>query len=166
MVFIHAHVGSMGRMNDAPILTNSGLDHILSALPEDFMILGGSDYPHKVNLMRPYKDNGHLTRRQSNLNTTLGASRSVVERAFAQLIGKFQCLKHLDMDNLNMIPMFVMAACVVHNVIFRSKQSLVLRAEELEDPGLARREPDVTRAPSAAKAKRGAIASLLHPTLT
>ncbi|CAN7939345.1 unnamed protein product [Ixodes hexagonus] len=89
MVFTHTHVGSPGRRNNARILTNSGLDDIRSALPEDFHILGDSAYPLKVNLMRPYKDNGHLTRRQSHFNTTLGASRSVVERAFAQLKGKF-----------------------------------------------------------------------------
>ncbi|KAG0420411.1 hypothetical protein HPB47_003514 [Ixodes persulcatus] len=139
MVFTHVHVGSPGRMNDARILTNSDLDDILSALPEDLYILGDSAYPLRVNLMSPYKDNGHLTRRQSHFNTTLGASRSVIERAFAQLKGKFRRLKHLDMDNLNM---------------------------ELEDPCLVRREPDVTRAPSAAKAKRDAIASLLHPACT
>ncbi|CAN7952086.1 unnamed protein product, partial [Ixodes pacificus] len=134
MVFTHVHVGSPGRMNDARILTNSGLDDTLSALPEDLHILGDSAYPLRVNLMRPYKDNGHLTRRQSHFNTTLGASRSVIERAFAQLKGKFRRLKHLDMDNLNMVPMFVMAACVLHNVILTSAQPFVLRTEELEDP--------------------------------
>ncbi|CAN7977091.1 unnamed protein product, partial [Ixodes persulcatus] len=122
MMFTHMHVGSPVRMNDARIFTNSGWDDILSALPEDLHILGDSAYPLKVNLMRPYKNNGHLTRRQSNFNTTLGASRSVVKRAFAQLKGKFRRLKHLDMDNLNMVPMFVMAACVVHNVILTSAQ--------------------------------------------
>ncbi|CAN7981366.1 unnamed protein product [Ixodes pacificus] len=81
--------GVPGPMNDARILTNSGLDDILSALPEDLHILGDSAYLLRVNLIRPYKDNGHLTRRQSHFNTTLGASRSVIERAFAQLKGKF-----------------------------------------------------------------------------
>ncbi|XP_029830989.2 protein ALP1-like [Ixodes scapularis] len=166
MVFTHVHVGSPGRMNDARILTNSGLDDILSALPEDLHILGDSAYPLGVNLMRPYKDNGHLTRRQSKFNTTLGASRSVIERAFAQLKGKFRRLKHLDMDNLNMVPMFVMAACVLHNVILTSAKPFVLCTEELEDPCLVRKQPDMTRAPSAAKAKRDAIASLLHPACT
>ncbi|CAN7980022.1 unnamed protein product, partial [Ixodes pacificus] len=122
MVFTRMHVGSPGRMNDARILTNSGLDDILSAPPEDSHILDDSACPLKVNLMRSYKDNGHLTRRKSHFNTSLGASRSMVERAFAQLKGKFRRLKHIDMDNLNMVLMFVMATCVVHNFILTSAQ--------------------------------------------
>ncbi|CAN8002919.1 unnamed protein product, partial [Ixodes pacificus] len=125
MVFTHVHVGSPGRLHDARIFANSGLDDSISSLSEEYHILGDSAYPLQVNLMRPYKDNGHLTERKSRFNVTLSAARSVVERAFAQLKGKFRRLKYLDLNSLRMNPTFVMAACVVHTNILTSAEPFV-----------------------------------------
>lgn len=164
MVFTHVHVGPPGgHMHNARIFSNSGLDDVISSLPEEFHILGNSAYPLQVNLMCPYTDNGQLTGRQRHFNVTLSAARAVVEQAFAQLKEKFRRLKYLDMDNTNMIPRFVMAACVVHNVILMSSQPFVVPTDELEDPLLARRDPSLSTSSTPAKAKRNAIAALLHP---
>lgn len=42
--------------------------------------------------------------------------RQVIERAFALLKGRFRRLKYLDMSRLDLIPFFIMAACVLHNI--------------------------------------------------
>lgn len=42
--------------------------------------------------------------------------RTVVERAFALLKGRFRRLKYLDMSLLALIPDVILACCVLHNI--------------------------------------------------
>lgn len=42
--------------------------------------------------------------------------RQVIERAFALLKGRFRRFKFLDMSRLDLIPCFIIAACVLHNI--------------------------------------------------
>ncbi|XP_048511013.1 protein ALP1-like isoform X2 [Athalia rosae] len=88
-------------------------------IPEGTHLVGDSAYPLHKYLMTPYKDNGHLTRRQKNYNYELSSKRVVIEQAFGRLKGRFRRLKYLDMALMNKIKTVVIAACVLHNMCIK-----------------------------------------------
>lgn len=53
---------------------------------------------------------------QKKFNTVLSSKRSVIERAFALLKGRFRRLKFLDMNVDEMIPHVIIACTVLHNI--------------------------------------------------
>ncbi|XP_039300679.1 putative nuclease HARBI1, partial [Nilaparvata lugens] len=56
--------------------------------PEHHLI-GDAAYRLTTYLLTPYRDTGHLTESQSNYNKKLSSVRSVIERSFGRLKGKF-----------------------------------------------------------------------------
>lgn len=164
MVFTHVHVGSPGRMHDARVFSISGLDAIIDNLPLSLHVLGDSAYSLRLGLMRPYRNNGHLSEEQVTFNETLSAARSVIERAFAQLKGKFRRLKYLDMEATEMMSKYVLASCVLHNIILQSKEPFVVDNVEIErDDDEPSGDDDQTHtADSRALEKQNAIANFLY----
>ena len=63
----------------------------------------------------PFRDNGHLTRRQRQLNTALSAVRQKVERSFSRLKGRWRELQYLGHLDLVMAVQITTATCVLHN---------------------------------------------------
>lgn len=57
-----------------------------------------------------------LFQNQNIFNRVISQKRQVIERAFALLKGRFRRLKFLDMSRLDLIPFFIMAAYVLHNI--------------------------------------------------
>lgn len=53
---------------------------------------------------------------QKNFNKEISSKRSVIERAFALLKGRFRRLKYLDMNKDEMIPYTIIACTVLHNI--------------------------------------------------
>lgn len=49
-------------------------------------------------------------------NNKLSKNRSAVERAFGLLKGRVRRLKYVDMMRTDLIPMFCIACCVLHNI--------------------------------------------------
>ncbi|XP_037571850.2 putative nuclease HARBI1 [Dermacentor silvarum] len=133
MAFTHVHAGSPERMHDAKVFSASSLDKLVQTLPANFHILGDSTYALSVGLMRPYRNNSHLSSQEIKFNERLGEARSVIERAFAQLKGKFRRLKYLDMKGTALIMKYVLASCVLHNIILMSKDSF--DCESMEEEG-------------------------------
>jgi DDE superfamily endonuclease len=82
----------------------------------DAHIIGDPAYPLRKNLLVAFKNNRRLTRREERYNKSLSAARSVIERAFSHLKGRFRRLKYLDMTRIERIPFVIMACCVLHNV--------------------------------------------------
>ncbi|TGZ54742.1 Uncharacterized protein DBV15_12188, partial [Temnothorax longispinosus] len=65
--------------------------------------------------MVPFKNNGHLTDAQINFNNYICPARVMVERAIGLLKGRFRSL----LDKLymrNLIPKYIIACCVLHNI--------------------------------------------------
>jgi len=60
--------------------------------------------------MTPFKDTGHLTVAQLRYNTKLSSIRSVIERAFGRLKGKFRRLKYLDIKDIDLGKKIIAAA--------------------------------------------------------
>lgn len=121
LMFIHCYAGEVGSVHDAKVLKNSEIwtymnEHAEDMFPNDSHLLGDKAYPIRPELMTPFKDNGHLTRSQTNFNYKLSATRSTIERAFGLLKKRFRCLKFLDVKRIDWIPKYIVACCVLHNI--------------------------------------------------
>lgn len=110
-------------MHDARVFRTSPLlEELIRAVPPILAnqhLLGDAAYPLLLFLMKPYRDNGHLNNSQMRFNTTMSTGRVVIEQAFGLLKGKFRRLKYLDMARVDMIPVMITAACVLHNFILQ-----------------------------------------------
>jgi len=77
-------------------------------------IIGDSAYPLSLQLMKPYRDNGHLTVRQRHFHRKLNSARVVIEHAFGILKSKFRRLRCLHMKKVKNISSAVTACCILH----------------------------------------------------
>lgn len=96
--FCHVSVGHPGSWHDSRAFRLSEVGRLLkedphSLVPEGMHIIGDSAYPLSLQLMKPYRDNGHLTVRQRRFNRKLNSARVVIEHAFGILKSKFRRLK-------------------------------------------------------------------------
>lgn len=58
-----------------------------------------------------------MTERQRNYNFCHASARMAVERAFGLLKGRFRSLLTvLAMDRIDLVPMHILACCVLHNI--------------------------------------------------
>lgn len=55
-----------------------------------YHLLGDSAYPFSTSLITPYRDNGHLSRRQKKFSTLHSSTTTVIERVFGCLKGKWR----------------------------------------------------------------------------
>ena len=91
------------------------LSRVISGVRVPPSIVGDSAYALSDWLMKPYTDNGNLTREQVNFNKILSVTRVVVENAYGRLNGRFRCIaKRLDL-NVETVCLVIAACCVLHN---------------------------------------------------
>lgn len=119
--FIDCFTGYPGSVGDYRIFRNSDIYRDVNRnfpafFPDDEFIIGDKAYPVLTWCIPPFRNNGRLTRNQKTFNRVISQKRQVIERAFALLKGRFRRLKFLDMSRLDLIPFFIMAACVLHNI--------------------------------------------------
>ena len=169
MVFTHVSAGWPGSMHDARIFRRSSLyDTISNETQGSYHLLGDSAYPLSDSLIVPYKDNGHLTEIQKNFNKQHSSSRTIIERCFALLKGKFRRLKFLDMSKLEFIPTVIVTACILHNHILlyglnTDDDDLILEPQEDASVEAAQIPTQEHPESSSGKVKRDALAaSLIH----
>ncbi|XP_066585635.1 putative nuclease HARBI1 [Prorops nasuta] len=129
--FIDCLIGRPGRAHDAAIFKSSAVYKKLTdvdnpLLPPNLHILGDSAYPLLLNLMTPFKDNGNLTSKQIQYNVKHASIRSVIERAYGLLKGKWRRLKYLDVNSVHMANSVIAAACILHNFLIVHKEMDVL----------------------------------------
>ncbi|XP_071651213.1 uncharacterized protein [Temnothorax longispinosus] len=99
--FIDVFIGYPGSVHDARVLKNSTIYADLRQLCGDnYILLGDSAYPCLSQLIVPYKDNGHLTRRQRTFNQKLSSSRVIIENAFGCLKQRFRQLYHFKLRDI------------------------------------------------------------------
>lgn len=125
--FINIFVGLPGRMHDARIFRCSNLYRQIRnveepLLPAQLHLIGDAAYPLLTNLMTPYRDTGHLTREQIIYNTKLSSIRSIIERTFGLLKGKFRRLLYLDISDFELGQKMIAAACVLHNFMIERRE--------------------------------------------
>lgn len=109
-------------MHDARVFRRSQLYERITneddpLIRPEYHIIGDSAYPLLQEVLTPFRDTGHLTERQSMFNVRFSSIRSIIERAFALLKGKWRRLKYLDMSDLDLLNKVIAAACVTHNLI-------------------------------------------------
>ncbi|XP_071582365.1 putative nuclease HARBI1, partial [Temnothorax nylanderi] len=121
MKFINVFTGICGSVHDARVWrlsdTKQMIDHDVERyFPQNTHLLGDSAYPLLQYMLIPYRDNGHLNNVQRNYNTKLSSTRITIERAFGMLKGRFRKLRYVYMFNTEMIPLLVLACCILHNI--------------------------------------------------
>ena len=102
--FLHVVAGWPGTVHDARILRISAVWNIcpLWCGPNNHL-LGDGAYPLQNWLLKPFRDNGHLTRIQRRFNYHLSSTCAAIERAFGLLKGRFRRLTFLDTKPLKQL---------------------------------------------------------------
>ncbi|XP_042575727.1 protein ANTAGONIST OF LIKE HETEROCHROMATIN PROTEIN 1-like [Cyprinus carpio] len=138
--FCHVSVGHPGSWHDSRAFRLSEVGRLLkedphSLVPEGMHIIGDSAYPLSLQLMKPYRDNGHLTVRQRRFNRKLNSARVVIEHAFGILKSKFRRLRCLHMKKVKNISSAVTACCILHNICLKSSDQIEedQQADVMED---------------------------------
>ena len=127
--FTDVYIGWPGRVHDARVFGNSTLYHKGmngSLFPEwkktiaqeeiPLVVLGDPAYPLLPWVMKPYVDNGHLSRDQRRFNYRLSRARVVVEDAYGRLKGRWRCLSKRNDTDISDLPNLIAACCVLHNL--------------------------------------------------
>lgn len=112
--------GHVGSVHDQRVFRLSEVNNYLEdpeKFPNNSHLVGDAAYTLHEHLLTPFRDNGHLTNKQKNFNFCHSSARIVIERAFALLKGRFRSLLSLlDMERVDLIPEFIIACCVLHNI--------------------------------------------------
>lgn len=179
-----------GRMHDARVFRNSPIFRKLNGnpplLPPHQHIIGDTAYPLMENLVKPYIDNGHLTRPQVLFNERLSGQRSIIERCFALLkgklssmkakllcfhnynifLGRLRRLKYLDMSLQEKIPDVVAVCCILHNFVLLHGDEAEIMHDEDDDQHVGQPLAEINRndnaQPNRGPVKRDQIASTLQ----
>ncbi|XP_030752551.1 putative nuclease HARBI1 isoform X2 [Sitophilus oryzae] len=134
MLFTDIYCGWPGSTHDSRMWKESPIYEKLKTnlLGEEFHLLGDTAYPLETFIMVPYKDNGHLTKKQKKFNQILSSTRVVIEQAFGRLKGIWRRLKFLNIQNLSYFKFIIIATCMLHNILIRENIDQVenLEAEE------------------------------------
>ncbi|XP_023226906.1 protein ANTAGONIST OF LIKE HETEROCHROMATIN PROTEIN 1-like, partial [Centruroides sculpturatus] len=96
-----------GSTHDARVFRISPLGQRLANdpnfIPSDYHLLGDSAYPCTVNLLTPFRDNGHLSPQEKHYNYVHSSTRVVIEQAFGILKAKFRRLKYIDKTRIDLV---------------------------------------------------------------
>ncbi|VDI37724.1 Hypothetical predicted protein [Mytilus galloprovincialis] len=96
MKISNCFAGFPGSVHDSRVLRQSDLwDEANMACGQNH-ILGDGAYPIKTWLMTPYRNTGNLTQIQKRYNAAHSATRSIIERVFAMLKGRFRRLRYIS----------------------------------------------------------------------
>jgi len=168
MRFTYVYADRAGSVHDARVLRVSSLgqDLVSSSFLQGgkYHLLGDSAYPLLPTVLVPYRDNGHLTHEQRRFNTIHSSARSMVERAFGRLKGKFRRLRGIDATCLQNALLLIEASFVLHNFILDHDEDSESYECEVGDDEVSCGHDDATAGSSlkqVAQAKRDQIASML-----
>jgi len=118
--FVHCYAGNVGSVHDQRVLRQSELYEYINDVtkcPNNPYLVGDAAYTLHEHIMVPYRDNEHLSQKQKNFNFCLSSARIAVERSIGLLKGRFRSLlTTLDMERVELIPKYIIACCVLHNI--------------------------------------------------
>ncbi len=132
-----AHDVHVFRLSDLWVPNRGHVDHIVSS--PTYHLLGDGVYPTKSYLLKPFRDDGSLTRRQHTFNRVHSSIRSVVQRGIGRLKGRFQSLQFLDVKSPEKAKKIIVTCCVLHNFAIRMKDVI---EEEAQDDNDGREVPE------------------------
>ncbi|KAK5922848.1 hypothetical protein CgunFtcFv8_020078 [Champsocephalus gunnari] len=117
------------------VLKNSTLYKEALYPPPGYFIVGDGGYPcivHPITVVTPYREplQGRV---QSRFNGCHAKARSIIERAFGILKGRWRCLLSKALEvNHTFVPAVVTACCVLHNLSITADMTQLLEEEEEE----------------------------------
>ena len=127
--FTDVVIGWPGRVHNARIFANSSLfrtcsnrsvstqfDRDINGVQVPLMLISDPAYPLLEWLMKPFQDNGLLSREQRQFNYRLSRARMVVKNAFGRLKGWWRCLLKRNDASITNIPTMVGACVTLHNI--------------------------------------------------
>lgn len=126
--FIHAFCGIPGSVHDMRAFRYSGLQNKCSPafFPPNTHLLADSAYTLQENVIVRYRDHGHLTVEQEYHNRIHSQIRSSVERTIWLLKCRWRVLlDKFPMKRLDLMPYYVIACCVLHNLALMTDNELV-----------------------------------------
>lgn len=145
--FTHCYIGNVGSVHDQRVFRLSEVHSYLedpTKFPNDSHLLGDAAYTINEHLLSPYRDNGHLSHRQKNFNFCHASARMAIERSFGLLKKRFRSLLTLlDMERIDLVPDFILACCILHNIC-------IMRGDEFTDIDyeiVTGTDPEVVRHP-------------------
>lgn len=116
----YCYAGQPGSIHDQRVFVLSEMaEHIFDdcKFPENSLIIGDAAYELRNRVMMPFRDNGHLTERQTNFNNCLSSSGICVERCFGLLKGRMRSLLDtLPMYKVPLMAEYIVACSVIHNI--------------------------------------------------
>lgn len=115
MTFSNCYCGWPGSVHDSRVLRNSDLWNEGLIACGEHHIIGDGAYPIKSWLLTPYRDNGNLTAQQKRYNYIHSSTRTVIERAFGLLKGRFRRLHFIEVKKLQTACGIMLACCILHN---------------------------------------------------
>jgi hypothetical protein len=120
LLFTSLYVGHVGCVHDSRVFRLSPVHNYLDNedyFPNDSHLVGDGAYTLHKNLMKPFRDNGHLTPRQKNFNFCLSSARISIERAFGLWETRWRSIRDcLAITKTEKIPKYIMATGVLHNI--------------------------------------------------
>ncbi|KAK6168710.1 hypothetical protein SNE40_019898 [Patella caerulea] len=133
MSYTHVYVGWPGSVNDSRVVRNSDLwdnNHLFG----ERHLIGDGGYPCKSWLIIPYRNDGNLTQAQRRFNYLLSSNRSIIERSFGRVKGRFRRLMLLNCRSVKKTIKVIMSCFVLHNVCIMSNDDL--EGLNIEENGL------------------------------
>lgn len=131
--FTDIFVGYPGSVHDNRIYENSDVYSQLPNLCGSFFLLGDSAYACSQYLIRPYRDNGHLSSRQNIFNRKLSSGRIVIEHSFGLLKQRFRQLYYCKLKGIKKLCHFIRACIVLHNLCNDDKLPFEIGDENIEE---------------------------------
>ncbi|XP_042258681.1 uncharacterized protein LOC121890463 [Thunnus maccoyii] len=87
-------------------------------------IIGDAARPLKQRLMKGFPQH-QLSQEQTHFTHALSSARVAIENSFGRLKGRWRCLMKRNGTDLNLMPNFVTACCILHNVHEIQKDSFL-----------------------------------------
>lgn len=118
--FIDVDIGPpIGNVHD--VFKNSDLKQMIEndkdeMFPDDGHMIGDSAYPCLDYLLVPFEDKGCLSEAQNIFNQQLSTSREEIDQTFRMLVTRFRRLNFILMKRTDLIPLLILAACILHNI--------------------------------------------------
>lgn len=118
--FIHVFTGYPGSVHDSRVFRYSGVQSRCNG--GDFHgahhhLIVDSAYTLQQHVLRPYRNNGHLTPIQRNHNRTLSHARQTVERSIGLWKIRWRILYSIfPMKRVDLMPFVIMVTAILHNL--------------------------------------------------
>ncbi|XP_066585340.1 putative nuclease HARBI1 [Prorops nasuta] len=127
-LILHCCTGHPGSVHDQRVFRQSEIADFLneeSKFPQDSHLLGDSAYELHQHLLTPFRDNGFLSEEQKKYNYCHARARVAVERCIGMLKGRMRSvLNCLPIKKLTLIPYYIVACCVIHNICILDKENI------------------------------------------